>query len=43
MICPDCKATVLSFDEYCKKCGADLYTTKQVSQLKKVKGVYRAF
>jgi hypothetical protein len=25
MICPDCWTQTASFEEYCRKCGADLY------------------
>lgn len=35
MECPDCKNKVMSFHEYCKKCGASLYQTDETRSISK--------
>lgn len=35
MECPDCKNKVLSFHEYCQKCGAALYRSDETHPINK--------
>ncbi len=43
MVCPDCKNSTASFEEYCRKCGADLYQAKEKTKRNHLSVIFWTF